>query len=122
MRIWLGMPPLCTQVLSSPDSLMEYAIVGGIGAFGLGWLARVSPVPPPSIPCACTCNCLSAEVPPAANLGWWAVVGLSLIVGGLGLVWLVTKQQVVISTPDKGSRKGSKGVFGSTGKALPLTF
>ena len=89
--------------------------------FGWGLRGLAFPVVPQlPTPCACTCQCLTAE-PVAGN---WVIVGVAvigLVLGSLILVIVWLQVQSKNQFLDKKGFKGGKGTFGLAGRALPLT-
>ena len=112
---------LCILKSLVPWFSMEWLLVACAASFGLGWLARGSPQCPSvaASPCACTCNCVTTEPAPTLQFLWLPAV-LAVVIGAVGASWIILKQGVS-SVPEKGNRKGHKGIFGATGKALLLT-
>lgn len=100
---------------------MEAQLLTGIVCFAGGWILRdffVEVPTPISNPCACTCNCLTSELPPQSSFG---LVIFSLVIGAIGFAFVILKLHPISPVVSKGNPKGSKGVFGISGKALPLT-
>ena len=99
---------------------MEAQLLTGIVCFAGGWILRdffVEVPTPISNPCACTCNCLTSELPLQSSFG---LVIFSLAVGAVGFILVVFKLHPISQTVSKGNPKGSKGVFGISGNPRAL--
>ena len=99
-----------------------HAVIGAcalIAGWGLrGFLVQPSPQLSTPQPCACTCQCVLSE--PVQSPGT-AIVIFCLLLLGIAFFALWGSHFRVQEVPQKGFTKGSKGVHGIAGKALPLT-
>ena len=113
--------------MDSHLSAVAFGAVIGWGLRGASLTLTQASLPAPAqVPCACTCNCVSQDSGQASNL-WWLglafVVTLASLVGATFYLFPFSQNRPSSVSPvNKGAHKGSKGVFGPSGKALPLTL
>ena len=109
-------------VVSSQEILvgrvMEQSSLAGVAAAISGWCLREWTSPTTVCP-PCTCQCLCETVDSSPVISWVGILValVFLAVGILAFVWFTAVSQSV-----PGPQKGTKGVFGVAGKALPIKY
>lgn len=119
-------PPFVSRFFWCSDRVMDTHAVVGACALIAGWGLRgvlVQPAPQTSAPqpCACTCQCVLSEPVQSPGTTLVAIVIFCLVTLGIAGFALWGSHFRVQEVPQKGYTKGSKGVHGIAGKALPLT-
>ena len=98
-------------------SVMDQSLAGLAAAIS-GWCLREWTAPTTVCP-PCTCQCLCETVEASSGISWVGIL-LALVVlavGALAFVWFRGPSQSS-SSP----QKGTKGVFGVAGKAVPIKY
>lgn len=100
---------------------MDTSVASGVAAAFSGWLLREWTSPGVVVtPCSCECRCEPCE-PQTGSWAPWLLVIFTLVIGALGTVIGIYLFRLNTPTLTVSPVKGSKGVFGSTGKALPIS-